>query len=109
MAFCHSCGKEIAGTAFCPYCGASQSGVAGGKRDVGKLIGFGVVWTIVFWFGALFIAGMIAGVASPDNAGEAGRAVGHRFSGIFFLISLVLSILLTVVGVLPGTQKRAAR
>jgi uncharacterized membrane protein len=28
MAFCSSCGAEVAGAAFCPKCGASQSAVA---------------------------------------------------------------------------------
>lgn len=30
MAYCHACGQEVGGAAFCPKCGAAQAASAGG-------------------------------------------------------------------------------
>jgi hypothetical protein len=108
MVFCRGCGKEIHETApTCPHCGAPQNipSMIASKRSVGKLIAMAVVWTIVFWIGSLMAAGGVAGVLNPHDASGAGARIGEAFSGIFFLISLCLSIVLTIFGKLPGTKK----
>jgi len=75
------------------------------KRSVGRLILMAILWLFAFWFGALFIAGAVAGALNPKDAGNAGAAAGEALSGLFFLISLCLSIGLTIAGKLPGTRK----
>jgi len=75
------------------------------KRSVVKLILLAIAWMVVFWVSSLFLAGAVAGVLNPKNAHDIGRKVGESFSGLFFLISLGLSIWLTVAGKLPGTKK----
>ena len=76
-----------------------------GQRNIGMLILMGFAWTMVFWFAGLFAAGAVAGASNPGNAAEAGEAVGEKYSGFIFLFSLILSILLTILGALPGTKK----
>jgi hypothetical protein len=108
MVFCRGCGKEIHETApTCPLCGAPQGlpPTLNPKRSTGKLIGWAIVWLIVFWFGSLFIAGAIAGVLNPQDAHNAGAHVGQVLSGPLFLISLCASVVLTIFGKLPGTKK----
>lgn len=75
-------------------------------RNIAVLIGWGVVWTIVFWVAGLFLAGMIAGMLDPENAKEAGEAVGRNFVGPLFLLAILFSVILVVNGVLPGTKKK---
>ena len=106
MVFCCGCGKEIHETApTCPHCGAPQAipTAVDSTRSVGKLIGWAIVWTIFFWFGSLLLVGMVAGVLNPQDARAAGRQAGEALGGLFFLISLCLSVGLAVVGKLPGT------
>ena len=108
MVFCRGCGKEIHETApSCPMCGAIQSGPSQQKSDrgIGKLIGWGFVWTCVFWFVAIFFVGFFAGMANPENAHDAGAKIGSSLSGPFFVLALLLSGLLTYLGKLPGTRK----
>ena len=108
MVFCRGCGKEIHETApACPHCGAPQAvpAAADGKRSIGKLIGWGLVWTFVFWTGSLFIAGMIVGALNPDDAYAAGGRAGETLGGVFFLLAVGVSVALTVAGKLPGTKK----
>ena len=75
------------------------------QRNVGMLILMAFAWTMVFWFAGLFAAGAVAGAMNPQNAQAAGERVGEEYSGIIFLIGLVFSIFLTVIGKLPGTKK----
>jgi hypothetical protein len=108
MVFCRGCGKEIHETApACPACGAPQVGLKQPQleRSVGKLIGWGFVWTCVFWFVAIFTVGFFAGIADPGNAEAAGARLGASLSGPFFLVALLLSGLLVYLGKLPGTRK----
>lgn len=76
-----------------------------GQRNVGILILMAFAWTMVFWFAGLFTAGAVAGATNPENAAQAGEAVGEKYWGVIFLIGLVLSVLLTIFGKLPGTKK----
>jgi len=108
MVFCRGCGKEIHETApACPSCGALQNGLPQpeSRRGVGKLIGWGFVWTCVLWVVAIFFAGFFAGIANPENAHEAGARIGSSMSGPFFVLALLLSGVLTYFGKLPGTRK----
>ena len=108
MVFCRGCGKEIHETApACPLCGAPQwiPQAFEATRNTGKLIGWGLVWTIVLWFGAVLVAGMIAGALDPDDASAAGERIGEALGGILFLVSLCVSAGMTFAGVLPGTAK----
>lgn len=108
MVFCRGCGKEIHETApTCPHCGAPQAipSTVNSTRSVGKLIGWAVVWMLVFWVGSLLLAGMIAGVLNPHDASAAGGRAGEALSGLFLIISLCLSVWLTIIGKLPGTRK----
>ena len=108
MVFCRGCGKEIHESApTCPHCGAQQVNVAelGKRRSVAKLIGWGLVWTAVFWVVSLMLAGMVAGMLDPERGNAAGAEAGQRFAGIFLLISIFLSTVLTITGLLPGTKK----
>lgn len=108
MVFCRGCGKEIHETApACPMCGALQAGSMRPKseRAVGKLIGWGIVWTCVFWVGALFLVGFFAGITNPKNAEAAGASLGASLSGPCFVLALLLSGVLTYLGKLPGTGK----
>jgi hypothetical protein len=78
-----------------------------GQRSIGMLILMAFAWTMVFWFAGLFAAGAIAGAANPENAEQAGAAVGEKYWGIIFLAGLGLSVLLTIFGKLPGTKKQS--
>jgi len=108
MVFCRGCGREIHETApVCPLCGAPQAfpPALGSKRSLGKLIGWAFVWTAVFWVGALFIAGFVAGALNPEDAHAAGARAGQLLGGPLFFIALCIAVGLTVIGKLPGTKK----
>ena len=107
MMFCRACGKEVDEIdSFCKHCGTAQyqTNTISKKRSVGKLLGFGFLWAIGFWFTALFLTGFVVGVMDPKNAHEAGRSAGESFSGLFLVISFFLSGALSYFGVLPGTR-----
>lgn len=107
MVFCRGCGKEIHESApFCPLCGAPQAvAPAIEGRSTVKLVGMAILWWVVFWFGSLFLAGAIAGAFNPEDAHAAGARVGQTLSAPLLFLSLLLSIVLTVFGKLPGTKK----
>jgi cbb3-type cytochrome oxidase subunit 1 len=83
------------------------------QRQLILLILMAIVWwfalAIVTFFGACFMAGLVAGMMHPGYGREAGRAagqfVGTWFGLPIFLVALGLSIWLTVIGKLPGTRK----
>ena len=105
MVFCRSCGNQIDVSArFCPTCGTSQAPVVA-QRQTGSLILFGFIWTCVFWMALLMFAGFIAGMSNPGNAEQAGERVGAAMGGPFFLLALVIAVILTAAGKLPGTKK----
>ncbi|KPF66339.1 hypothetical protein IP88_13000 [alpha proteobacterium AAP81b] len=66
-----------------------------------------MVWTIVIWFVGLILAGFVAGLMDPANAQQAGQEIGRELSGPLFLLAMVVSAVLTYVGILPGTRKQA--
>jgi zinc-ribbon domain len=107
MAYCRNCGKEIQETALtCSSCGATQLPQSGSlKRSTGSLIGWAVVWTIVFWFGSLFATGFVIGASNPKTGQAEAQKAGESLSGIFLLMSLGVSSGLTAAGKLPGTTK----
>jgi hypothetical protein len=108
MAYCRGCGKVIHKTAhFCPHCGVPQ-GIqpeVGSSRSVGKLIGWALVWTSVFWLGSLIMVGFIAGLLNPHNGAAAGGRAGEALAIPLILISLAVSVIFTIIGILPGTRK----
>lgn len=111
MVFCRCCGKEIHETApVCPLCGAPQVGVPqpGAERSVGRLIGWGVIWTCVIWVGVLFAAGFVAGAMNPAEAETAGARIGELLAFPSLLGAILVSGVLTFFGKLPGTKKGAA-
>lgn len=108
MVFCRGCGKNIHDTApACPHCGAPQlpAEAPAAARNLAKLVGWAAVWTLVLWFGALFVAGLIAGVLHPTDASAAGQRIGEALGGIFFVVAVCISGGLTFAGALPGTAK----
>lgn len=80
-----------------------------------KRILLGVVWFVVLYMGACMItgaiAGAIAGSQDPANASTAGYQAGQQvviaLRGYFLLGALLLSIIGTSLGILPGTRKKA--
>jgi hypothetical protein len=96
-----------------PFVAAPPPPPVARERNVVVLVLMAIVWWIVFWlvpfFLICFVAGMIAGALHPDNARQAGEAIG-RIIGVtlgipLFFVALGLSIWLTVIGKLPGTRK----
>ncbi len=75
------------------------------ERDVGKLIGMGVVWALVIWFVMLILMGGVVGALNPMNAGQAGEAAGETWGPILLLVAGGISALMTTRGMLPGTRK----
>jgi len=82
-------------------------------RNIFWLIFMGIVWFFVLLIVPFFlicaVGGGIAGALHPDNAhdagAEAGRILGTYLGVPLFLLALVLSIVLTALGKLPGTRK----
>ncbi len=107
MVYCRGCGKEIHETApTCPLCGAPQlmTSIVAARRNIGVLIFWSVIWTIVFWLLGLVLTGIIIGITNPKDAYETGQKMGGDLSGIYLVISLCLSIGLTIYRKLPGTK-----
>jgi len=115
--FCSNCGFENKmESKFCVKCGGRiinevtdvvnpiPANIAS-ERSVGKLIAMCVVWTIVFWVASIFVVGAIAGALNPQDGAGAGERAGEALGGLFLLISVCLSVVLTIVGKLPGTKK----
>ncbi len=77
-----------------------------------RKIGFGLLWFLAISMGTLLLGGMIAGgiagANDPANAEVAGRVAGEAFgesyTGIIFLLSLLISIGGAMMGWLPGTK-----
>ena len=110
MVYCRGCSKEIHQTAAsCPGCGAPQAvpSAANTGRNVFKLVGLGVLYSIGFWIGSLFLTGIVAGALDPANGAARGEQMGQVLSGPFLLAAIGLVAALTVYGKLPGTAKPA--
>jgi hypothetical protein len=77
-----------------------------------KKFGFGVLWFLALSMGCLMVGGMVvsamAGINDPVNAsasGEAaGTAFGREYAGIIYLVSLIIAVLGSIKGWLPGTK-----
>lgn len=109
MVFCRGCGKEIHETApTCPLCGAPQGlqSSAPPSRNVGLLIIIALGFALAMWLGFLVLGGFIIGFMNPDDASNAGEAFGQATGAPALLISLILSAVLTTIGLLPGTRKK---
>lgn len=86
-----------------------------------KRIFFGILWFFAFGFGGITIgSGIAGGVAgstiqattpearrqAADVGAFAGYQFGRNYAGFMFLGALVISIVGTATGVLPGTKSR---
>ena len=85
-----------------------------------KRIVFAVIWFLVFYVGSLAVVGGVRGVLTYQESAPQGltkdevvqrisrenQAHGYKYSFVYFLGALVLSIGGTVSGILPGTKKR---
>jgi predicted phage tail protein len=93
-----------------------------------KRIAFGIVWFFVFWLGAGMVGGGIAGVLAQAHTSQpvsaaptfsegysrgydvgkvAGREFGRRYGALILGGALVVSIVGTATGFLPGTRRKA--
>jgi hypothetical protein len=78
---------------------------------IGRIL-MGILWFVALYMGACMltgaIAGGIAGSRDPANAYAAGQQAGQQLvlalRGYFLLGALVISVLGTVYGILPGTK-----
>jgi hypothetical protein len=93
-----------------------------------KRICFGVLWFLVLWIGVSAIGGGIAGamatrssptVADAKTASEgfsrgydvgqiAGRDFGSRYGSLILVGALIVSIVGTATGILPGTKRKTS-
>lgn len=79
-----------------------------------KRILMGIVWFVVIYIGSCvaigMVAGAVAGANDPAHAQEAGKAIATKIIQPYipYLLggSLLLAIIGTVTGFLPGTKKR---
>ncbi len=79
-----------------------------------KKVGFGVLWFLVLSMGCLMLGALVVGftadINGPANAqasGEAAsRAFGRDYGGIIFLVSLIIAVLGSIKGWLPGTKSQ---
>lgn len=75
---------------------------------------FGFIWFFVFASAILTVGGFIVGVQAamnnPDSSQAAAAAAGQVFAqthaGKIFLAALVIAVIGSVSGWLPGTRKR---
>jgi len=82
-----------------------------------RRIGFGLLWFFVLYVGACAFLGAIAGAGAgagdPAHAFEAGKNAGASavkpLVPYVFLGSIVISVVGSVVGVLPGTRKKGVQ
>ena len=78
-----------------------------------RKFGYGLLWFLALSIGILILGGMIvAGIAGWNNpangvaAGQvAGQAFGEKYGGIIFTGSLIVAVIGSVLGWLPGTNE----
>lgn len=76
-----------------------------------KQVFFGLLWFVVIYMAVCFltgaVAGAIAGAQDPANASQAGAIAGSRAVNALHIYlatgSVILSIIGTWIGILPGT------
>lgn len=88
-----------------------------GRRPI-KRLAFGIVWFVILYVAAYFVVIFILAVdiafsgVDPASAEAAGREMGRmlvkQYNGLFVVGTLLLTICGTVLGILPGTKKKAA-
>jgi hypothetical protein len=79
-----------------------------------RKICFGFVWFLILILGTLIlgggVVGAIAGVNDPANSFAAGQAAGQAFGqaygGMIFLASLIIAVIGSIFGWLPGTKSK---
>jgi hypothetical protein len=121
MKECPSCGEQIEDVVIeCNHCGemldetpkarmAAQNGVPLYKRML-----LGLLWTVVLYFVASYVAGAIvgsiAGGKDPDNRVAASARAIEEFSRRWGPVLLIGSVLLSTAGAifsfLPGTRPK---
>ncbi|WP_255990929.1 hypothetical protein [Chitinolyticbacter albus] len=90
-----------------------------------KRVFFGVICFVVFAFGGLVVGGAIAGAIAGSKVkavgladgfakGEqvgyaAGAEFGQKYGGIVLIGALVLSVIGTATGFLPGTKRKPSK
>lgn len=104
--FCRRCGTEHYATAtICPQCGESQATQVPASRNLGALIGWGIVWTIVLYVVSYILAYITSVWSDPDLSEQAQLRFAQNWSVPLLVGALCLSIFLTAAGVLPGTKR----
>jgi hypothetical protein len=90
-----------------------------------KRVALGFAWFVGLYMGSLMIGGAVAGFRAAQEinqrnvanvsdgfnkghaAGEAaGRKFGEEYGGPIFLASLIVAVVGTATGFLPGTEKK---
>ena len=79
-----------------------------------KRVAMGCVWYMVLWLAALFEAGVALAIVGrqagtlPDAKArhDASHAFGARYALLIFLVPLVVAIVGTLTGFLPGTARK---
>ena len=77
-----------------------------------KKFGFGVLWFLVLSMGCSMLGALVVGftadINGPVNAQASGvaasRAFGRDYVGIIFLVSLIIAVVGSIKGWLPGTK-----
>ncbi len=82
-----------------------------------KKIFMGIIWFIVFYLVICTVAGVIIGSRAPEELKIKGFKEGYnyqpaeefskKYGGLILLSALILSIIGTASGILPGTKKRS--
>ncbi|MDC0275078.1 hypothetical protein OAK76_02515 [Akkermansiaceae bacterium] len=90
----------------CPTCEVvSESRNA--HRNKAVLVFVSLGFSLVIWIAVLFLGGFIIGIMNSGNpeVDEVAERFGEEYAIPAFFFALVVSILLTVFGKLPGARK----
>ena len=113
MVYCWGCAHKIHKTAVtCPNCGASQvmqAVMAPAIPQRNKVVLFFVAlgWGMAIWF--LFIIVISVGIAiktqGPEESRTMGEKMGYAIGVPLLFLSVGISAIFSVLGILPGTKK----